>query len=227
MRPPGPAHTEPVHSRRFEPGEPVPGSGPRLLTAGHGTATGEELAGLLRGACVELVVDVRSAPAAAGSRSSAVRNSRHGCPQPASAIAGSPASAASAGLRQPHRTWRFAIGPSAPTRTTWPPSASVRPWRAIGSPGCAQKARPTGTETRLVAGSRCGHVARTGASLASQGSLRRRIVSPSHASRPLLWSAARSFSGMIALSVILISCGHTSVQHLVMLQSPSPCISCT
>lgn len=35
---------------------------PRLLTVGHGTAGRDELAGLLRGAGVELVVDVRSAP---------------------------------------------------------------------------------------------------------------------------------------------------------------------
>ena len=36
--------------------------GPRLLTVGHGTAGRDELAGLLRDAGVELVVDVRSAP---------------------------------------------------------------------------------------------------------------------------------------------------------------------
>ena len=36
---------------------------PRLLTIGHGTATESELAGLLLGAGVELVVDVRSVPA--------------------------------------------------------------------------------------------------------------------------------------------------------------------
>lgn len=61
-RPPGPADTKQVDSRRFEPDEPVPGSGLRLLTVGHGTATAEELAGLLQGAGVEVVVDVRSAP---------------------------------------------------------------------------------------------------------------------------------------------------------------------
>ena len=48
--------------RCSESDEPVPGSGPLLLTVGHGTATGDELAELLRGACTELVVDVRSAP---------------------------------------------------------------------------------------------------------------------------------------------------------------------
>jgi uncharacterized protein (DUF488 family) len=36
--------------------------GPRLLTVGHGTASREELAGLLHEAGVEYVVDVRSAP---------------------------------------------------------------------------------------------------------------------------------------------------------------------
>lgn len=36
--------------------------GTRLLTAGHGTAAPPELAGLLRGAGVQLVVDVRSVP---------------------------------------------------------------------------------------------------------------------------------------------------------------------
>jgi uncharacterized protein (DUF488 family) len=34
----------------------------RLLTFGHGTASQEEIAGLLRGAGVELLVDVRTAP---------------------------------------------------------------------------------------------------------------------------------------------------------------------
>ena len=34
----------------------------RVLTFGHGTASQEEIAGLLRGAGVELVVDVRTAP---------------------------------------------------------------------------------------------------------------------------------------------------------------------
>ena len=47
---------------------------------------------------------------------------------------------------------------------------------------------------------------------------RRRIFDPSHTSGSYLRSAARSFSGISALSVILISSGHTSVQHLVMLQ---------
>ena len=41
---------------------------------------------------------------------------------------------------------------------------------------------------------------------------------PSHTSGSYLRSTARSFSGMIALSVILMCSGHTSVQHLVMLQ---------
>ena len=42
------------------PGRRPPG--PRLLTVAHGTAGRDELAGLLRAAGVELVVDVRSAP---------------------------------------------------------------------------------------------------------------------------------------------------------------------
>ena len=37
-------------------------SAPRLLTAGHGTASAEELAALLAGAGVEELVDVRTAP---------------------------------------------------------------------------------------------------------------------------------------------------------------------
>ena len=35
---------------------------PTVLTFGHGTATQEEIVALLRGACVELVVDVRRFP---------------------------------------------------------------------------------------------------------------------------------------------------------------------
>lgn len=38
------------------------GAGTQLLTVGHGTLTAVELAGLLRGAGVQAVVDVRSAP---------------------------------------------------------------------------------------------------------------------------------------------------------------------
>ena len=40
-------------------------------------------------------------------------------------------------------------------------------------------------------------------------------------------STTRSFSGMMALSVILMCSGQTSVQHLVMLQRPSPSSSRT
>ena len=40
------------------------------------------------------------------------------------------------------------------------------------------------------------------------------------------FSGPRSFIGMMALSVIFIPSGHTSVQHLVMLQSPRPNSSC-
>src|SRR5262249_11169304 len=35
-------------------------------------------------------------------------------------------------------------------------------------------------------------------------------------------STTRSFNGMMALSVIVMCSGHTFVQHLVMLQSPTP-----
>ncbi len=49
-------------------------------------------------------------------------------------------------------------------------------------------------------------------------SLRRRLMSPSHTSGSNLRSAMRSFIGMIALSVMWMSSGHTSLQHLVMLQ---------
>ena len=52
-----------------------------------------------------------------------------------------------------------------------------------------------------------------------QGASRRRpILFPSHTSGSYLRSTARSFSGISALSVILMCSGHTSVQHLVMLQ---------
>ncbi len=40
-------------------------------------------------------------------------------------------------------------------------------------------------------------------------------------------STTRSFMGMIALSVILMCSGQTSVQHLVMLHKPRPCSSCS
>src|SRR6476469_3235525 len=45
---------------------------------------------------------------------------------------------------------------------------------------------------------------------------------PNHTTGSYLRSAARSFNGINALSVILMCSGHTSVQHLVMLQKPSP-----
>ena len=50
------------------------------------------------------------------------------------------------------------------------------------------------------------------------GQVLRRILSPSHTSGSYLRSTARSFSGISALSVILMPSGQTSVQHLVMLQ---------
>jgi len=71
------------------------GHSPHLLTVGHGTTAQDELAGLFQGASVELVVDVRSVPAAAGTRSSAARNSRCGCLPPASITAENPASVGS------------------------------------------------------------------------------------------------------------------------------------
>ena len=99
----------------------------RLLTVGHGTATESELAGLLHGAGVEFVVDVRSVP---GSR----RN-----PQFSRAQLEMWMPAAGLGYRwEPHlggfrrqwparRTWRFAIPPSVPMPTTWPRLRSGRP----------------------------------------------------------------------------------------------------
>jgi hypothetical protein len=48
--------------------------------------------------------------------------------------------------------------------------------------------------------------------------VRRRILLPSHRTGSYLRSATRSFIGMMALSVILMCSGQTSVQHLVMLQ---------
>ena len=52
------------------------------------------------------------------------------------------------------------------------------------------------------------------------GYLRRRMVLPSHTSGSYLRSTTRSFIGMIALSVIWMCSGQTSVQHLVMLHYP-------
>src|SRR6201991_4820016 len=54
----------------------------------------------------------------------------------------------------------------------------------------------------------------------------RKSLSPSHTTGSYLRSTARSLSGISALSVILMFSGHTSVQHFVMLQKPSPCSSC-
>jgi len=48
--------------------------------------------------------------------------------------------------------------------------------------------------------------------------VRRPILSPSQIRGSYLRPTTRSFIGMIALSVILMCSGHTSVQHLVMLQ---------
>lgn len=63
MMTPHPMHPEPTDPlRRHKAHEPVSGPSPRLLTVGHGTMSAEELAELLTGAGVELVVDVRSAP---------------------------------------------------------------------------------------------------------------------------------------------------------------------
>ncbi len=50
------------------------------------------------------------------------------------------------------------------------------------------------------------------------GSGRRQIFEPSQTSGSNRRPATRSFIGMIALSVILMCSGQTSVQHLVMLQ---------
>ena len=48
------------------------------------------------------------------------------------------------------------------------------------------------------------------------------ILLPSHTSGSYFLSTTRSFIGMIALSVILMPSGQTSVQHLVMLHMPRP-----
>src|SRR5215208_1212644 len=55
---------------------------------------------------------------------------------------------------------------------------------------------------------------------------RRKSLFPSHTTGSYFLSTARSFSGISALSVILMCSGHTSVQHLVMLQNPRPFSSC-
>src|SRR5262249_2494049 len=54
---------------------------------------------------------------------------------------------------------------------------------------------------------------------------RRNNLLPSQTTGSYLRSATRSFIGISALSVILMFSGHTSVQHLVMLQNPRPCSS--
>ena len=54
----------------------------------------------------------------------------------------------------------------------------------------------------------------------TQSAPRRMILLPSQTSGSYLRSTTRSFIGMIALSVILMCSGQTSVQHLVMLQKP-------
>ena len=51
-----------------------------------------------------------------------------------------------------------------------------------------------------------------------QGRQRLNSLLPSHTSGSYLRSTTRSFIGISALSVILMCSGHTSVQHLVMLQ---------
>src|SRR5206468_10727176 len=52
--------------------------------------------------------------------------------------------------------------------------------------------------------------------------VRRPILPPSQTSGSYLRPTTRSFSGISALSVILMCSGQTSVQHLVMLQKPRP-----
>ncbi|MGH9065138.1 MAG: hypothetical protein ACRD0L_14430 [Acidimicrobiales bacterium] len=73
-----------------------PGAGTSLLTVGHGTMERQELADLLAGSGVELVVDVRSVPASRRHRTSPATSSTSGFPPPASTTAGSVVSAASA-----------------------------------------------------------------------------------------------------------------------------------
>ncbi|CAB4739915.1 unannotated protein [freshwater metagenome] len=55
---------------------------------------------------------------------------------------------------------------------------------------------------------------------------RLRILDPNHRIGSYLLSTTRSFIGMIALSVMRICSGQTSVQHFVMLHIPRPCSSC-
>ena len=81
----------------------------RLMTFGHGTASQEEIRDLLRGAEVELVVDVRTAP---GSRRnphvSRTELANAGCPSMGSPTAGTSAWAVSGGRRpdSPDVFWR-------------------------------------------------------------------------------------------------------------------------
>src|ERR1700757_4080938 len=53
---------------------------------------------------------------------------------------------------------------------------------------------------------------------AAKSAQRRNSLLPSHTTGSYLRSTTRSFMGISALSVILMFSGHTSVQHLVMLQ---------
>src|SRR5580700_1019572 len=57
---------------------------------------------------------------------------------------------------------------------------------------------------------------------AGQSVLRPKSLRPTKRTGSQCTSATRSLSGMIALSVMWMCSGHTSVQHLVMLQYPSP-----
>src|ERR1700688_271857 len=57
---------------------------------------------------------------------------------------------------------------------------------------------------------------------ADQSPLRPKSLRPTKRTGSQCTSATRSLSGMIALSVMWMCSGHTSVQHLVMLQYPSP-----
>ena len=94
-------------------------------------------------------------------------------------------------------------------RWIWPRAASGVMIMADERQGAALRAtRHLDTVTRVRGGGR----------EAQPPEGRRLIFDPSHTSGSYLRSTARSFSGIRALSVILMSSGHTSVQHLVMLQ---------
>jgi hypothetical protein len=85
--------------------------------------------------------------------------------------------------------------------------------RRAGLPG-----EPAWRRTASAVGDGGYFVAVFGTSGVSFGAGRRVILEPSQTSGSYLRPTTRSFIGISALSVILMCSGHTSVQHLVMLQ---------